>query len=80
MKDTRAGSSSAEAQVTQHKPPTDARKEANVSTLVKGDVEVDPRSQATQVEDPNPSGGYQMDYLTCKPMGPNVGDFGNIHR
>ena len=46
-----------------------------MSTLVKGDVEVDPRSLAAQVEDLTPSGGYQTDYLTCKQMGPNVADF-----
>ena len=54
------------------------RKEANMSTLVKGDVEVEPRSLATQVEDPAPSGAYQQDYLTCKQMGPNGADFGNV--
>lgn len=72
--------SSAEAQFTQHKPPPDLRKEANVSTLVKGDAEVDPRIIAAQGEDPAPSGGYQQDYLTCKQMDPNGADFGNVQR
>ena len=51
-----------------------------MSTLVKGDAEVDPRSLATQVEDASPSVGYQMDYLTCKQMGPNAADYGNTQR
>ena len=61
--------SSVEAQATQHKPPPDSRKEANTSTLVKGDA---------QVDEPAQSGGYQTDYLTCKQMGPNVADSGNV--
>ena len=49
-----------------------------MSTLVKGDAEVDPRIIAAQGEDPAPSGGYQQDYLTCKQMDPNGADFGNV--